>query len=1167
MELLDKEADPEGEKMRKQQWRKLNRVERVGIRRLHHMTSHGTRNQMARMLRYSNAAPHVIKGVKFFRCPSCDRVEPEGRPQVVRGPDPYVFNEEIGLDIFTVKDVFDKPYQILHILCLGTCFHVGESLGQSQGVPSSRKCLEILLRSWIGWAGHPRSILVDRGTHNRGIFMHELERRGCRFKLAALEAPYQLGKVERQGGVLKGMLKRVINAENISGELEIQMALAECLETKNRQGTVGGFSPSQWVIGKNPRNLAWQDEAEDDFMAISDQDPTSSFNRRAGFRESAKLAWAHEDSHRRVRAAILRKGGSPEEEYRPGDMVSFMRRQKTGGWIGPARVLACEGKNLWLLHAGIPVLVAKNRVRGANAEEHLEVELLNKHRLSRKRPFMDSEAVQQDHRLRGEGQVPYVDMRVGAGGLGGSPDSPGGDESPKRARGGANVENIIVVDPVEPQPGGLVQQPQQLPEEPYQPPQPVATQLAGGTVEDSVPVAAGETVVVTDAELDELLGPEVAEEAPRSRSRREGRSSQREGKKRGDEKEEKAEIAEKDRSRSPHGVEKDRDLALQAVSIVLSQEFLCFMAKRKGKPDSNEIIYAREDDAMRKRLDESRAKEWSNWLKYQAIRFPSEDEVSRLLKEGHQTIPMRWVDVDKNAKLRIPGGPEVPEKLKSRLVIRGDLERESFRTDCPTASHTVIHILLAYAASKDLELHSGDISAAFLQGAPIERVLLLKAPKDGIPTEKEGFIEAYTYLIALMSVYGSKDAPRGFWLELRKELVAQGLTEIDPAFYVLIDEGETCGLLASHVDDLLWVGNNKMDETMERVQTRFTFGSKEDGSFRFCGRRIDSTPEEFKVTSPESLGKVKPIYIKDGRQRSRTGTATPEEQGQLRAVLGSVGWVARLCRPELCYMCSSLQGKQAKPVVEDLIKANKLLVSAQKTSSNGLTFRKRTYVFEESILLSVTDASHGAETSTMEDGTERGHRSQGGRFLLLGNKMPKVKEPAACHVLEWQSHSLKRVCRSTLQAEVLSSMQGSEAGQQVRTILYAMQCPRIPGDRGMLWKTQAADHRLLVWVTDCRSYIEYMAAVTPGSVSDKRLAIDLTSLRQELWRRENEEVGDPSVGQKMPELAKDQLYWICTADMIADELTKSMRWDAIRNLMDTGVFAVSIMPVRAGFSP
>ena len=154
MELLDKEADPEGEKMRKQQWRKLSRVERVGIRRLHHMTSHGTRNQMARMLRYSNAAPHVIKGVKFFRCPSCDRVEPEGRPQVVRGPDPYVFNEEIGLDIFTVKDVFDKPYQILHILCLGTCFHVGRISGSKSGSSQFPQMLGDTAEEldWMGWS-------------------------------------------------------------------------------------------------------------------------------------------------------------------------------------------------------------------------------------------------------------------------------------------------------------------------------------------------------------------------------------------------------------------------------------------------------------------------------------------------------------------------------------------------------------------------------------------------------------------------------------------------------------------------------------------------------------------------------------------------------------------------------------------------------------------------------------------------------------------------------------------------------------------------------------------------------------------------------------------------------------------------------------------------------
>lgn len=81
----------------------------------------------------------------------------------------------------------------------------------------------------MAWAGQPQY-----GTNNHGIFMNELEKRGCKFKLVALEAPHQLGKVERGGGVLKGMLQRVINATSMIGELEMQMALAECLERMAR---------------------------------------------------------------------------------------------------------------------------------------------------------------------------------------------------------------------------------------------------------------------------------------------------------------------------------------------------------------------------------------------------------------------------------------------------------------------------------------------------------------------------------------------------------------------------------------------------------------------------------------------------------------------------------------------------------------------------------------------------------------------------------------------------------------------------------------------------------------------------------------------------------------------------------------------------------------------
>lgn len=109
------------------------------------------------------------------------------------------------------------------------------------------------------------------------------------------------------------------------------MALAECLERKTARGRSVALVP---VNGSLQRTLAalLGRMRQRTTSKLYRTDPMSSFNRRAGFRESAKLAWAHEDSHTKVRAAVLRKGGSPEEEFRPGDMVSL----KTGGWIGPA---------------------------------------------------------------------------------------------------------------------------------------------------------------------------------------------------------------------------------------------------------------------------------------------------------------------------------------------------------------------------------------------------------------------------------------------------------------------------------------------------------------------------------------------------------------------------------------------------------------------------------------------------------------------------------------------------------------------------------------------------------------------------------------------------------------------------------------------------------------
>ena len=127
---------------------------------------------------------------------------------------------------------------------------------------------------------------------------------------------------------------------------------------------------------------------------------------------------------------------------------------------------------------------------------------------------------------------------------------------------------------------------------------------------------------------------------------------------------------------------------------------------------------------------------------------------------------MRWVDIDK---------AEVNEDpfYKSRIVVRGDLEMAAkdgdVRADSPTASHLMLHMLLVLASCRGYMLHVGDITAAFLQGLGLARVLLMRPPADGIPGVEPGSI-----LRAKKPVYGTKDAPRGFWRSLHRTLIDAG---------------------------------------------------------------------------------------------------------------------------------------------------------------------------------------------------------------------------------------------------------------------------------------------------------------------------------------------------------------------------------------------------------
>ena len=307
---------------------------------------------------------------------------------------------------------------------------------------------------------------------------------------------------------------------------------------------------------------------------------------------------------------------------------------------------------------------------------------------------------------------------------------------------------------------------------------------------------------------------------------------------------------------------------------------------------------------------------------------------------------------------------------------------------------------------------------------------------------------------------------------------------------------------------------------------------------KYCGRIIRQGKDGITITCPSVLDRTKPIFLNPQRRKQLGEMATPAEISQLRSVVGSLSWLARVCRPDLSFQVNQLQARQQAAQVKHLIDANKLLHHALQDRDKGIFYAKGAMKFESAIILSINDASHAASVEAIGEGVVAGHRSQSGRLLALADPSFATTGKGSVYLLEWHSNTIRRVCRSTLQAETMSLQLGSEESEHVRQILYeikneAAETPK--ADRC----TRAMDSTTSLWLTDCRSLSDHLTNCSGGEVSDKRLAIDLTSLRQ----------GNPTYTDSLPADASTVVRWISTKTMVADGLTKAMRAEQLDDLM------------------
>ena len=180
-------------------WRKLPRKVRIAIRRLHKQFGHVPHKVLLNLERSARVSKEYLDAVKYFRCIECEETAPRRTGHKTSMPNRYEFNYALGIDVLEILDADGAKCQVLNMICLGTCFQLADAVRSGPGQPASARCLEAIKKQWISWAGNPNTVQCDGGLHNRSIL--------AQYMSAPLETPESVGRVERHGGVLKGMAR------------------------------------------------------------------------------------------------------------------------------------------------------------------------------------------------------------------------------------------------------------------------------------------------------------------------------------------------------------------------------------------------------------------------------------------------------------------------------------------------------------------------------------------------------------------------------------------------------------------------------------------------------------------------------------------------------------------------------------------------------------------------------------------------------------------------------------------------------------------------------------------------------------------------------------------------------------------------------------------------
>ena len=1053
-------------------------------KKLHTQFCHPSARRLTKFVESSGAEDkELIRAIEEVSksCDICKRYKKTIPRPVVTFPLASTFNETVAMDLKTYKN---NSIYFIHIIDHLTRFSAAAVIRSKK----QEVIMNAFFKSWIAVFGPPQKVLSDNGGEfaNEG-FIDLCQNFNINFQTTAAEAPWSNRLVEKHNGIIGECVAKIVEDIHCS----IEVALCWAIHAKNSLQNIHGFSSYQLVFGKNPNVPSVFNNSLPALEGVSgSQLVADNINAQHKAREIMIKLEASERIRRAIRSQTRTHSNV---RYLSGEEV-YYKRDEEKRWRGPGRVIGQDGSKVLIkiptglisVHSCRVILTSeaeKQRLEGGErqvddlaseeakdvhaeplqqAHEDIDDPVLNEEMLEK--IFIDRMMNLSENEVEEANRDDDVDVQLQ--GLTEDADKVAdevtGDLPEVHEQGQTEEANEALREVTEEPKDDVAEEPSdEHTEEPKDDvaEEPLDEHRVGDHDAEAEPGKEVPDIVITD-------------KVPTEEHRRIWNSED---------------------------LFNTRDLP-KAKSIVRYRENgsdqwrQCIIVCRGGRANGRNRYYLNikdmDDDTERYIDFKNQVKEWQNIeenvLAASDKLFDYNEAQDRELQnwkqldvyqevddEGQDFISVKWVPSPKEVE-----GKKVK---KARLVARGYEEILETQTDSPTCSKESSRVAIAVISSKQWEINVIDIKAAFLQGKELERDIFLKPPKEAKCPGKLWKLKR--------AVYGLNDASRHWYFQVKEELNRLGCknSKYDSSLFIYNSDRGLEGLLIAHVDDFLWAGTERFQQSViMKLKQTFTISTENAASFTYVGIELQKTDEGIYVAQKKYLEELTEIEIHSDRRKEKESPINEDERKLLRSAIGKLNWLATQTRPDLSYDVCELGTNLKNGTVELLLKANKTI---KKAKYNDVFLHFPVLDLDDVKVRCYADASFG----NLPDGG-----SQGGIYteMVSGSKSAPI---------DWQSKRLTRTPKSTLAAETIAMVEGFESAYLISTLLS-----EILNNNTKPVPVEA--------FTDC--YSLYEAAHSTTSVTDKRLRIEIAILREGLSRNEF------------------TLGWVKTDDQLADCLTK-----------------------------